>query len=254
MLAEPEDTPYDLKFHIGDVPVRVNPWFWAVSVLMVVRRDMPTMWVVAWVAVSFISILIHELGHAYTARYFGWRPRVVLYSFGGLAIFRPTRNNPPAQLAVALAGPGAGFLLAIATFLFIAALGWGPFVAWGKPDVPAASLFNLGPLGIWVTGRTDNFLLLMFIVYMFQVNIYWGLINLLPVFPLDGGQATRHILQHQRNPEADVLTFQISIATGAAAAIWGVYTEQYFLAGLFGFLAFNNWTFLQQSRFGRWDI
>lgn len=253
MLAEPDDTPYDLKFPVGDVPVRVNPWFWVMPVLMVARADVPTAIVVVFVAVAFVSILVHELGHAYTARYFGWRPRVVLYSFGGLAIFKPTRNNPSALLAVTLAGPGAGFLLAIATYLAIAAAGWGPFVSWGEPDVDSRLLFGIGHLGIWATDAPRSLLLLAVAAFMLQVNIWWGIINLLPVFPLDGGQATRYVLQQQRNPEADALTFQISVATAVAVAIWGVYRQDYFMACFFGFFAYQNWMLLQQNTFSRWD-
>jgi len=69
----------------------------------------------------FVSILVHELGHAFTMRYFGQDARVVLYMMGGLAIpeSSPWRassgrrvRGPLSQILISAAGPGAGFLLA----------------------------------------------------------------------------------------------------------------------------------------------
>src|ERR1043166_8856978 len=62
-----------------------------------------------WVAVVFVSILIHELGHALVARAHGWQPWITLYGMGGLASYQPTRHDTRSQILISAAGPAAGF-------------------------------------------------------------------------------------------------------------------------------------------------
>jgi stage IV sporulation protein FB len=65
-------TRYDLRFTALGVPVRVHPLFWLVSIIFAVQLPPPL--AVIWVGVVFVSIFIHELGHALTIRAFGWYP------------------------------------------------------------------------------------------------------------------------------------------------------------------------------------
>ena len=87
MIGEPAPTQADLHFRAFGVPVRVHPWFWVIALLLGLgggeRAD--PMETVIWVAVVFVSILVHELGHAFPQRFYGGHPRITLYSFGGLA-------------------------------------------------------------------------------------------------------------------------------------------------------------------------
>ena len=101
-------TRYDLRFSALGVPVRVHPLFWLASIVFGIQ--LPPRLVVIWVGVVFVSILIHELGHAMTIRAFGWYPLILLYTFGGLAIYQPTHRDPRKELLISLAGPAAGLL------------------------------------------------------------------------------------------------------------------------------------------------
>jgi hypothetical protein len=65
-----------------------------------------------WVAVCFISILLHEMGHVFALRCFGVDAEAALYGFGGLAIPQRDVNGVVPRVLVALAGPVAGFCLA----------------------------------------------------------------------------------------------------------------------------------------------
>src|SRR5205814_369500 len=121
---------------------------------------------VIWVVCVFFSILIHELGHALTAQAFGWPPHIVLYSFGGYASFTPTWGHTTGRsILVLFAGPGAGFL-------FYA-------VIRGVEQLLILKHVELGP---------DGYIALRYLEF---INLWWGLVNLLPVYPLDGGQITR---------------------------------------------------------------
>src|SRR5262249_39113976 len=112
-LLEPDPTPFDLRFRIFGVPVRVSPWFWVLSAVLGWRFfDRGGVGLLGlWVGCVFVSILIHELGHVAAFRWFGVPSHVVLYPFGGLAI--PTHEPPHRsdRIIVALAGPAAQLVL-----------------------------------------------------------------------------------------------------------------------------------------------
>ena len=236
MFGSVPETQYDLHFAIFGIPVRIHPAFFLVGVIFGWSPEManafrtsPLTLALIFVGVLFTSILIHELGHALTAWYFGWPPRIVLYHFGGLAIFSPswgfTRGK---SILVSLAGPGAGFVL------------------YGV--VRGARYLIEQRYGI-VFFR-DHLLLFDFFIQMEYVNLYWGLVNLLPVFPLDGGRVAEEILKG-RNPHRGMeWTLKLGVAAGAIAA--GVFAylanqhgRSYYPAILFAVLAANNYQMLQ---------
>ncbi len=97
--------------------------FWLVTLLIAARPQVEAADAIIFVIASFVSILIHELGHAAAIAYYGWRPRITLYSLGGLAsydreysdTFESYAGNSgcaSTQIIISLAGPVAGFLFA----------------------------------------------------------------------------------------------------------------------------------------------
>ena len=81
--------------------MRVSPWFWVITVLLGLNTDgqTPPLELIIWIAVVFVSILVHELGHAFTQRHFGGQPWITLYGMGGLASCddcdrRPSEPDP----------------------------------------------------------------------------------------------------------------------------------------------------------------
>jgi membrane-associated protease RseP (regulator of RpoE activity) len=253
--AEPPRTNYDLHFNVAGVPVRVHPWFWLMGLLLGVgsfNKPNPPQEIILWVGVVFVSILVHELGHVIAFRYFGQRAKVVLYSFGGLAIpddrneyggyddysssYYRDERTPGAEMTIAFAGPLAGFLLAALIFAMLAASGHKPTIGLGGPTG-----FKLGFVGF----RWEN--LTMLVEQLLWVNIFWGLINLLPVFPLDGGQISRHFLTKFNPSQGLRQSILTSIVVAAGVAVWAlIKIDDKFMAFLFGYLAFVNYQVLQQ--------
>ncbi|MEX0929960.1 MAG: M50 family metallopeptidase [Balneolales bacterium] len=142
-------------------------------------------WIMGGISSLFltISIFIHELGHALTAKKLNLPlERIHLFLFGGMAELKHRPLNPGQELIIALAGPAASLLFAGFVFLLIS-----------LNDVSA-----------------PVYLVLQYIMYM---NLLLGLFNLLPIFPLDGGRAVRAIIWKQRNNfhEASKSTYTISI-------------------------------------------
>src|SRR5271166_4322717 len=108
---------------MGGIRIRVHPMFWLISAIMGWSSlDQGLEYLLLWIACVFVSILIHELGHVLMGRAFGYDGHIVLYSFGGLAVGSNAMPNRWQRIAVAFAGPLAGFLylgLIIVGFLMI---------------------------------------------------------------------------------------------------------------------------------------
>ena len=226
MLGNATPTPFDLRFSLFGIPVRVHPFFWLFSAAMGWDGEEP-MYTLLWVACVFLSILVHEFGHALTARHFGWPPEVVLYSFGGYAQFYPGRGHTMQRaVLVLLAGPGAGFLL----FGAVWCTQWLLINSHSLPTDPQARLK------------------VAFVLFQMKyINLWWGLVNLLPVYPLDGGQIARHVLEHYRRDGFEV-SLKLSLLVGGAVAAWFLMHEQTWPGILFGALADESLQHLQGSR------
>ena len=176
--------------------VRVHPMFWLISILMGSSTlHGGIQYLLAWVACVFISVLIHELGHVWMGQAFGSHGHIVLYGFGGLAI---GSNNLPRRwqrIAVCFAGPLAGFVfvgLIFAALFIYDSQGFSFYLMvlqanLGLPIDPGA--FNMEAMP-----RITHPLIWTTIEYLIFINLIWGLVNLLPIWPLDGGQISRDAL------------------------------------------------------------
>ncbi len=240
-LAEPQTTKFDVHFSIGKIPVRVHPVFWLISILfgaLSVRNSHVNVFVGMglWTAAVFVSILVHELGHALAAKAHGWPPRIVLYAMGGLAIYAPTRHTRKSRIIIDFMGPGAGFILG---GIILAAV----LLSGHSIPIPGLGIeVGSGPSFLAGGGRLE-----LFVLWMLYVNFFYGLLNLAPIQPLDGGGIARAIIEKFRPRDSWEVALKLGIATGAVIAIVAMALWQsVFLAILFGMLAYNNWQMLQQ--------
>lgn len=197
LFVEPQPTSLDLKFTLFRFPVRVHPLFWVVTLILGgsdLNRPNALAVLFLWVMCVFVSILVHELGHAFAFRSFGYRAKVWLYSFGGLAIPDHAQPTPRQQIVISLAGPGAGFLLCAFVVLSHRSMQWAE-----TSELTAEVYWQL-----WF------------------INLFWGLVNLLPVYPLDGGQVCRAVCVLARARRPELLSAQISFGTALALTILAV--------------------------------
>lgn len=201
-----------LQFNVLGFPVTVQPFFWLITALLAIRGNMPedgNGWIdlALWVITIFVSILVHELGHALALRKLGHYSEIELHGCGGSTFYHASLSRGQG-IFVSAAGPFAGFLLAgMALLLRI-------FV-----HTEYAAVNTL----------IDSFLF---------INIFWTLLNLLPVLPLDGGHIFRDILGPQRLQVACMVGGVVAVAV-AGLALMG---QMIFTAFLFGYFAWVNFT------------
>jgi stage IV sporulation protein FB len=178
-------------------------WAWHVALL--------------WIPTIFVSVLLHEAGHAAAFGVLGMGPsQIVLGGFGGYTINRASRKVWH-DVLVSLSGPLFSFFLA-GLFLLIRQ------TTFAATD-PMMSQWV--PLMIWA-------------------NIVWGIFNLLPIFPMDGGQAVYGVLQYVTAPRrAMLISIWSSMILGGVLLLLGLFGGQFFLAIIVGFLLFQNYQRLQ---------
>jgi len=233
----PDSTRGEWRFRIFDIPVRVHPYFWLTTIFMGASEDVGRMLI--WVGVCFVSILLHELGHVAAFRFFGIRADVVMYGFGGLAIGEREARGTFARVLISIAGPIAGFVLAI--LAAGCALGAGAKFHFGFLTVVIPTLTA------WIPRAASPYwnVLLMDLLH---VNIYWGLINLLPIYPLDGGQASRALHEKRDGIRGKRRSLLVSAITAAAMAALALFTRSMYLVAFFGFLAAGSAQMLEEFR------
>jgi len=241
MVGSPEETPYDLRFQLLGVPVRVHPLFW---LIMLVLGGSNLQVGLTFVACAFVSILVHEFGHALASRAVGNEPLgIVLFAMGGFCLMDVRRQTVGQRLFVLLAGPGAGFLLmGLVLGVVRARYGVAPADALALIGLPTggnglAAMFGMSTSGGAYTG--------VVVYVLLQINFWWGVLNLLPIYPLDGGRVAGVLLEAVDSWNGPRWTQVLSLLTAGGVAVYRASREDYFMALWFGFFAFNSYQALR---------
>lgn len=239
LFIEPNRTAYDLNFRLFGVDVRVHPMFWILPLLLRGGQgDLTPIDAVIMLAAAFIAILLHELGHVFAFRHFGTDADVVLYGMGGLAIPRHSRwHGTWPQVFISFAGPLAGFCLAAFIFAALYAARVPMLFKWGWPYVFAYAFGDLASLH-----------LRQLVSDLLYICVYWGLVNLLPIYPLDGGQISRTLFLRYDVRDGLNKSLILSIVAAVMMALNGLQMGSLFMTLLFGVLAYQSYAALQNNR------
>ncbi len=195
-----------LQFSVAGVPTRIEPLFFVVMGMFGVAGGRRGWLILEWLVVAGVSILVHEMGHAVAFRRYGAQPEIVLHGFGGATT--GAAQPPMRSIVVSVAGPATGFAVGGAALL--AARG----ISLGESALMEAVVFDL--------------------VF---VNIAWGVFNLLPILPLDGGNIVASFFEHTTGDTTQRKARIVSVGTAVAVGVAGLaYGQPYvaMLAALFG--------------------
>ena len=206
------------RFNIFGIPVTVELWFWATMAFVGGALQANTaerlFEVILFVMAGFISILIHELGHALTIRKFGLPTQITLSTFGGYATHPAGILSRKQSFLVTAAGP--------AIQIIFGALVW--FIS-NQMTYPSQQIYY-------------------FINILWIISLIWAIFNCLPIFPLDGGQMLASILGPRRAKVLHITGIVCAVIVGLLGFAAG-----YMLAAIFmGLFAWQNYQMLQQTR------
>lgn len=200
-----------IKLSLFRIPIVVEGWFWLTCVFLGggFRANDPEDWinVAIWTVVVFVSVTVHELGHALSGKYFGGDPAIKLHGFGGSTFLGGGGFSRNQNILVTAAGPAAGFSLGVAILCLDKIMTGGP------------ELLNTA------------------FRYGLYVNFLWSILNLLPILPLDGGQILRDVLGARRKR----LTTGIGFFTAIILCVWALSANFYFSAVMLAMLAYHNY-------------
>lgn len=217
-----------LRFR-GPVPISIGNSFWLITFFMgllietQVTQDADLFsgffWakVFSWVFVVLVSLLVHEMGHALTALLFGQKAEISIAGFWGLTKQKGAQLSLFKEFLVVLNGPLASFLLFLVTSFCLKVV-----------------TVDGGSLGYLLKSASN-------------LNYFWLIVNLLPVYPLDGGQLTRIALASFLGHRAIRYTALISIIVGLLLSIVSFQLDSILLGVIFSMLSFEAWQLFKSS-------
>jgi len=194
------------------IPVRISPSFFIMAaVIGLLNTGFSLAGTVIWAFVIFISVLFHEYGHALAATFFGQSAQIQLFAFGGLTLPSGKRLKGWQEFIVIAMGPAFGLMLYFAASL-----------------IPLQAVAQMGAVG--------PYLAYLITVTRF-INLFWTVVNLIPILPLDGGHLLRVILQGFIGQKAWKASFIISAILSVAGCVF-FFSVGYFIIGII-FLLFT---------------
>ncbi|MDG1357150.1 MAG: site-2 protease family protein [Akkermansiaceae bacterium] len=208
-----------IQFTLFGIPVRVELWFWVTTALIggalnaTNQEDM--LRTAMFMLAAFVSVLVHEMGHALTIKKFKLPTNVVLTFMGGYATHPPGVLTRRRSFFVTLAGPAVQFTFGIA-------------VLYLKNYLPVQGM------------QIDSFF-----AGLIWISLAWAIFNCLPIYPMDGGQMLAAVLGPRRATALHIT----GIVTSAAIAILALKFGLYFIAVFMCIFAYQNYqSYKQVSR------
>lgn len=202
----------------GPIPITITPMFWVLAALIGFFSSGSLMGTLIWIGIIFVSVLFHEFGHALTARLFGLKPRIELVAFGGVTYHEGTVRGFWKQFFIVFDGPLFGFILFILASILV--------------QIPA--------LGQGMVGA---------ILHTLQfVNLFWTVLNLLPVMPLDGGNLLRVTLEAIFGAKGFRYTLLTSTVLAVGFSLVAFLFQAFLVGAIFFLFAFQSYDLWKKTR------
>jgi Zn-dependent protease len=209
-----------LRFRVGSIPVQIELFFFlSVLILGIPESRYGSRWLLLWAAVAIVSVLAQELVHAFALLRLRRHPEVVLHSLGSLTVHT------------------------------------GVLTAWQRIGVhligPVTMLAIVGiPARIWYESGPSSEFLFRFAYDLYWVNFWWAIVNIVPIWPLHGGQAFAGVTALRSGRINWPVVHWVSIVVAAGGGLYAlVQTEDNLYVFLLGvILAVQNFLRLRGSR------
>jgi Zn-dependent protease len=202
----------------GIIPINIYPIFWVLSIAIGVLNSSTIPEILIWIGIVFISVLIHEYGHAITALSFGQKAHIDLLGFGGLTHRHGKKLKKWQDFLITFNGPLAGFLFyLICTALYT-------YIQPAKDGLLSYALF-----------------------YTATINLFWTVLNLLPIQPLDGGHLLKIMLEGLFGVKGLKTALFISILLAGLMTVLGFVFHQLLIGIIFFMFTFENYRLWKDS-------
>jgi len=193
----------------GKIPITIYPAFWLFAALIGFINTFTFWGTLLWMIVIFVSVLFHELGHALTALLCGKSPRIELVAMGGLTYHQAEDLPWWKQFFIIFDGPLFGALL-----FFLATL----------------LLFLPLPPLLFLLLKTTQL-----------INLFWTILNLLPILPLDGGQLLRVVLEGFMGARGVRVALFVGMCAALGMSLVAFLLSWFLVGALFFLFAFQNY-------------
>lgn len=192
-----------MRFKFLGVGITIEPMFWLFLLFFTrLYRELSFEGLLAG-GVLFLSLLVHEYGHAAVAFLFGERPEIVLEAFGGHTAYLGRRITPFQDFLITLGGPLLECVLIASSYLLL--------------QMPELS---------------DGYYVRYVLVLMVRLNLLWVGLNLLPIEPLDGGRMARFLLEKLSPFQGERMSIYLGILTALVLAPLLFFKGLFFFASL----------------------
>lgn len=199
----------------GRIPISIHPLFWLIAFFIGWVWTFSLTGALLCVAVILFSVLFHEFGHALTAMLFGQKTRIELAAFGGFTYREGRKLKLWEEFLVVLMGPVAGFIL----FLI------------------AYAIYT----HIAITSQS----LLFLVKFTFVANLFWTIINLVPVLPLDGGHLLSIVLEAIFGFRGVKIAIIVGLVIAVSISVFFFVIGMFLIGALFLILTFESFRSLR---------
>ncbi len=201
-----------MSFKFLNIPVHIQPTFWLLLVFFCFDPNLHPLKMVILGSVLFFSLLFHEYGHALAAKRIGRDPEITLEGLGGYASYDGRGLDEKYHFIITLCGPVFTALLIAISF----------------------SLLQ--------SRVATNIYFYYFLLYTMKLNIYWLIVNLAPLNPLDGGKIMEYLFKKWIGIESGhKFSLILGNITAVVASIYFLFQGSYMFAYIFLFYGFKNY-------------
>lgn len=208
-----------MRFNLFNIPVYIHPSFWIFVIFFTSIYQSPSVYSLILGGVLILSLLVHEFGHALTARFYGAQPNIVLQAFGGRAEYKDRAMTSKQAFYVTLNGPLLESLLIPLSYLILK------------------------------SGIFSGYCYIQYFFYAtMRINIIWCLLNLIPIAPLDGAHLLNYFLEKKFRSRGTQATLFVGLICVASIAPYLLFKGFFFFGIMLIIFGYQNFNALKRLR------